>query len=379
MAEHDITRGTAGSFRRAVISLARKRPVPDPGRPATDGTVVGWGYYIDGVRQQGDWNMVEALGQARRKNGGFVWIGLEAPKPVGHTGEVDIPILDELAETFGLHPLTLEDAGKPAQRAKIERYENMMFAVVRTARYVEHTSITDNSEVVETGVVMMYIGADFVITVRHGDACKLRSVREDLERNKELLAYGPWAVAHAVFDSIVDTYLDVADKMEVDLDAVEELVFSRDGHSRIQHIYQLKRELVEFKRAVNPLQRPLAQLVGGQINAEPEVPLAIRQYFRDVADHLSRVVEQTSSYDDLLNSVLQARLAQVTVDQNNDMRKIAAWAGIAAVQTTIAGIYGMNFDVMPELRWKFGYPIILGVMLASVLVLHRVFRRAGWL
>ena len=153
-------------------------------------------------------------------------------------------------------------------------------------------------------------------------------------------------------------------------------MFSRKAHGRIQRIYQMKRELVEFKRAVVPLQRPLMMLTG---TMNRDVPKEIRRYFRDVQDHLTRTVEQVNSYDDLLNSILQARLAQVTVDQNNDMRKIAAWAGIAAVWTAIAGIYGMNFDYMPELQWKYGYPGVLALMLAISLVLYRWFRRNGWL
>jgi len=183
-------------------------------------------------------------------------------------------------------------------------------------------------------------------------------------------------VFHAVCDRVVDVYLDVAASMEEDVNQLEDGVFSREGVADIQRIYQLKRELVEFKRAVYPLQRPLAALVGGQV---PGIPKEIRRYIRDVADHLSRVIEQLSTFDDLLNSILQARLTQVTVDQNNDMRKIAAWAAIAALQTAIAGIYGMNFEHMPELNWEYGYPLVVGVMFASAVVLHRLFRRSGWL
>ena len=177
-------------------------------------------------------------------------------------------------------------------------------------------------------------------------------------------------------DRVVDLYLEVADQLEDDLDVLEAEVFDRHGHGRIQRIYQMKRELVEFKRAVVPLQRPLMTLTS-QVNRD--VPKEIRRYFRDVQDHLSRTVEQVNSYDDLLNSILQARLAQVTVDQNNDMRKIAAWAGIAAVWTAIAGIYGMNFDNMPELKMTYGYPVVLAIMLGVSLALYRWFRRNGWL
>jgi magnesium transporter len=169
--------------------------------------------------------------------------------------------------------------------------------------------------------------------------------------------------------------VDVADRVETDIDQVETSVFARQVHGRIARIYQLKRELVEFKRAVMPLQRPLAAMVDGRGN----MPVEVTRNFRDVLDHLLRTVEQVVSYDDLLNSILQARLAQVSVDQNNDMRKIAAWAAIAGMQTAIAGIYGMNFRDMPELHWKYGYPVILLVMFVGAAGLYRLFRRSGWL
>ncbi|MGH3749273.1 MAG: magnesium and cobalt transport protein CorA, partial [Micromonosporaceae bacterium] len=223
--------------------------------------------------------------------------------------------------------------------------------------------------------VMLFIGPKFVITVRHGDACQLTPIRADLENRQELLAHGPWTVYYAVTDNIVDTYLDVANAMEADIEALEENVFGDHGGD-VQRIYQLKRELVEFRRAVFPLQRPLATVVAGDV---PGVPEEIRHYIRNVADHLSRVTEQLTTFDDLLNSILQARLAQVTVDQNNDMRKIAAWAAIAAVQTTIAGIYGMNFKHMPELDWQYGYGGVMLLMAGAVVVLYRAFRKTGWL
>jgi magnesium transporter len=242
---------------------------------------------------------------------------------------------------------------------------------------VPHTTLTETSQIVETGQMMLFIGERFVITVRHGDATKLAPVRADLEERGALLEQGPWAVAYAVTDRVVDAYVEVADQVEVDLDILEEGVFSRDSVGPVQQIYQMKRELVEFRRAVTPLQRPLATITAPQSRL---VPKEIRRYFRDVQDHLTRTVEQVSSYDDLLNSILQARLAQVTVDQNNDMRKIAAWAGISAVWTAIAGVYGMNFVHMPpEIRWQYGFPVVMAVMLVITVLLYRAFRRNGWL
>lgn len=351
---------------RMLPRSAAQDPDTGPPEPAASG-VVDCALYVAGVRQPGEWTWANALAAAHRRENAFVWIGLHEPS---------VDELTQLAETFNLHELTVEDAVKSRQRPKVERYGDMTFAVVRTARYVEHTELTETSEVVETGDVMFFIGADFVITVRHGDACALAPVRAALEERPELLAHGPWAVFHAVCDQIVDIYLDVASQVEQDMDTVEESVFSRSGDGDIQRIYQLKRELVEFKRAVFPLQRPLTALVDGYV---PSVPTEMRRYIRDVADHVSRTTEQLLTLDDLLNSILQARLAQVTVDQNNDMRKIAAWAAIAAVWTAFAGIYGMNFNHMPELKWTFGYPLVVAVMVTISLVLYRAFRRSGWL
>ncbi len=359
----DWTAPVRAMTRRLNPDGSARAPEPASRRAA----VVDCALYVDGERQPGDWHYAEALAAAQRAENGFVWLGLHEP---------ELAEMTEIAATYGLHELAVEDAVKAQQRPKLERFGDVSFLVLRTARYCEHTELTDTSEVVETGQVLLFVGPKFLVSVRHGDACRLSPVRADLESKRELLLHGPWAVAYAVTDRVVDLYLEVADRLEDDLDALEADVFDRQGSGRIQRIYQMKRELVEFKRAVMPLQRPLMTITA-QMNRD--VPKEIRRYFRDVQDHLSRTVEQVNSYDDLLNSILQARLAQVTVDQNNDMRKIAAWAAIAAVWTAIAGIYGMNFDFMPELKWTYGYPSVLAVMLTISLALYRWFRRNGWL
>jgi len=345
------------------------------GRPGTDGQVTGagsavvdCGVYLDGKRQPGDFSPDEALRAARAQPGAFVWLGLHEPSQEE---------MFDIAQSYNLHELAVEDAVKAEQRPKLEQFGSVHFLVLRTARYVPHRELTETSQVVETGQMMIFIGEQFVITIRHGDASELGSVRHDLETERGiLLEQGPWAVAYAVTDRVVDLYMAVADQIEADLEIIEEGVFSRDTASPIQQIYQMKRELVEFRRAVVPLQRPLSSIASKQAAL---VPNEIRRYFRDVQDHLTRTVEQVSSYDDLLNSILQARLAQVTVDQNNDMRKIAAWAGISAVWTAVAGIYGMNFTHMPEKNWQYGYPGVVAVMLAISVLLYRAFRRNGWL
>ena len=330
-------------------------------------SVVDCGVYVDGKRMAGDFTPDQALEEARSRAGAFVWLGLHAPSEQE---------MAAIATTYGLHELAVEDAVKAEQRPKLEQFNTVHFLVLRTARYVPHQELTESSQVVETGQMMIFIGEQFVITVRHGDASEMAPVRADLETQRAaLLEQGPWAVAYAVTDRVVDHYLDVADDFEADLDQIEEGVFSRDRSAPIQQVYQLKRELVEFRRAVVPLQRPLAAITSSQ----GVVPKEIRRYFRDVQDHLTRTVEQVSSYDDLLNSILQARLAQVTVDQNNDMRKIASWAAIATVWTAFAGIYGMNFDYMPELGWKYGYPALVALLSLVTVLLYRALRRNGWL
>ncbi len=336
--------------------------------PGSGNAVVDCGVYLDGKRQEGVFTPAEALQAAQAQPDAFVWLGLHEPSQED---------MHAIGQIYGLHELAVEDAVKAEQRPKLEQFESVHFLVLRTARYVPHSELTETSQVVETGQMMILIGEQFVITVRHGDASELGSVRQHLETERgPLLEQGPWAVAYAVTDRVVDHYLAVADQVEADLDIIEEGVFSRDTASPVQQIYQMKRELVEFRRAVVPLQRPLSLITSKQAGI---VPNEIRRYFRDVQDHLTRTVEQVASYDDLLNSILQARLAQVTVDQNNDMRKIAAWAGISAVWTAVAGIYGMNFTHMPELDWQYGYPGVIAVMLGVSVLFYRAFRRNGWL
>ncbi|HCT80172.1 MAG TPA: magnesium transporter CorA [Micromonosporaceae bacterium] len=341
------------------------RPAPEVEREA----IVDCALYLDGVRQQSEvLDYRKALAVARSQPGAFVWLGLHAPTSEQMKG---------IAEAFGLHELAVEDVVSAGQRPKLEQFGEVHFLALRTARYVEHVELTEHSEVIDTGQIMLLIGDDFVISVRHGDACRLRPVRERLEHKPNLLKQGPWAVAYGVMDHVVDLYMEAADGITQDVDVLEEAVFARNPKSsgRMQRIYQLKRELVEFKRAVLPLQRPMLTL----ITDTPEIQKDLRKYFRDVQDHLARVVEQINGFDDLLISIMQARLAQVTVDQNNDMRKIASWAAIAAVWTAIAGVYGMNFARMPELTWRYGYPLVLATMLAISFALYRALRRNGWL
>jgi magnesium transporter len=334
---------------------------------ANPDAVVDCALYVNGQRQPGHSHYADAYAQARRRRNAFVWLGLHEP---------DAAVMADVGATFGLHELTVEQALTDGHRPAVETHGDVTLLVLRTARYVEHAELTETSEVVDTGDVMVLLGQGFVITVRHGAAGTLTSVRADLQQRRQVLAEGPWAVAYAVCTRMIDLYLDVARHVERDLERLEETAFARDGGPDVQQIYQLKRELVEFKRAVLPLQEPLQHLIEQNGRA---IPKGLNRYFADATSRLARAVDRVAAFDDLLNSILQARLAQVTVDQNNDMRKIASWAAIAAVQTAIAGIYGMNFDHMPELHWAYGYPAALGVMAGAGLLLHRLLRRSGWL
>ncbi|MFI7297972.1 magnesium and cobalt transport protein CorA [Streptomyces sp. NPDC050121] len=341
--------------------------------PATPSAVVDCAVYRDGSRVTFPQPPTpqEAMRQVRR-DGGFVWIGLHEPTEAEFAG---------IAAEFGLHPLAVEDAVQAHQRPKLERYDDSLFTVFKTIHYVEHDRLTANSEVVETGEVMCFTGKDFFITVRHGGQGSLRALRHRLQDDPELLAKGPSAVLHSIADHVVDGYVAVADAVQDDIDEVETEVFSpgRKGTPRgtdAGRIYQLKREVLEFKRAVSPLLRPMQLLSERPMRlVDPD----IQKYFRDVADHLARVQEQVIGFDELLNSILQANLAQASVAQNEDMRKITSWAAIIAVPTMVCGVYGMNFDYMPELHWKFGYPVVMAVMVGMCVGIHRTLKRNGWL
>jgi magnesium transporter len=292
----------------------------------------------------------------------FLWIGLKNPTDA----EFDL-VNDELK----LHPLAVEDAVKGNQRPKVELYDNTIFVVMKTLRYIEETSD------VETGEVMLFVGDRFVVTVRRGEANPLAGVRHGLEGNADGLRHGAIAVVHAVMDSIVDNYVSIDAELQKDLEDIEASVFTGANRVSSATIYRLKREVLEFRRAAVPLSAPLRMLHDGSRSPLPQKE--VRLLFRDVADHLLRVIDHVESYDRLLTDILNAHLAQISVQQNSDMRKISAWVAIAAVPTMIAGIYGMNFDNMPELKWHYGYFIVLAVMATACTGLYRAFRKSGWL
>jgi magnesium transporter len=334
--------------------------------------VVDWALYVDGVRQPSQG--FEAACRSARAGEGFLWLGMHEPT---------IRQLAQLGVAFGLHPLAVEDAANHSQRPKLERYDDTLFLTLRTLAYVERDEraerdgeADEGGEIVETGVVMVFVGEHFVITVRHGRHASMTGLRHRLEDNHEQLALGPSAVLHAVADKVVDDYLAVVDSVNEDIEEIENAVFGSRVPGDIERIYQLKRDVIEMKRTVAPLAGPLHELAE---RPRRLVPAEIREYFRDVEDHLARVRDQVASFDELLSSILQAGLARLSVSENEDMRKISAWVAIAAVPTMIAGIYGMNFEHMPELRQVWGYPAVLTLMLVTCGLLFRLFKRSGWL
>ncbi|MEU9327152.1 magnesium/cobalt transporter CorA [Streptomyces canus] len=330
--------------------------------------IVDCAIYREGHRSEGPEDLSDALDEARSA-GGFVWIGLHEPTEK----EFDL-----VTREFGLHPLAVEDALKAHQRPKLEVYDDSLFVVLKPVVY------EPESDTVSTGEVMLFLGDAFVVTVRHGVGSPLKAVRERLEQEPQLLGKGPTSVLYAVADAVVDHYLEVATELANDLEELEAEVFSPDGggsRHTASRIYTFKRQILEFRRATVPLSMPLTRLagVGAYGGTVPFVNDRARPFFRDVNDHLARVNESVEGLDRLVSDVLSAHLAQMSVRQNDDMRKISAWAAMAAVPTMIAGIYGMNFDHMPELHWVWAYPAVIALMAVLEVLLYRLFKRRGWL
>jgi magnesium transporter len=315
--------------------------------------------YEGGQRRAGKLPLQQA-GAAAREDGAFVWIGLVEPSATE---------LAEIATQFDLHELAVEDAVNAHQRPKVELYGETLLVVVKTARYV------DPEEVIELGELLLFVNPAFIVTVRHGDG-ELSGVRERIDARPDLLAHGVGMVLYAILDHVVDAYEEAAAGVDVDIQEVEREVFSSERANPVERIYKLEREVLDFQRAVAPLAAEVEQIFRGHYEVVPD---GLHEYFRDVHDHLRRVSGQIAGFRQLLDSALNANLTQVSVRQNEDMRKISAWVAIIAVPTAVAGIYGMNFRHMPELESEFGYPGVLIFIAVVCLVLYRRFRRAGWL
>lgn len=346
--------------------LSRPKPrMLQPEASAPPSSVVAWAHYVDGVRD--DCTELEVATEKALRGEGFVWLGLKDPSDEDMSG---------FAKQFNLHPLAIEDAVEGHTRSKLEQFGDTLFAVISTVAYVDHTELTDSSEIVSTGQVMIFVGNNFVMTVRRGEHAQLRTLRSRLEADPGRLMRGPAEVLYSVMDKIIDDYMRVVAEFEKDIDEIEGLVFSRQGAHEINRVYNLKRELIEFKRSVVPLGAPLQALASRPIVTIPEQS---RAYFRELSDHHLEAREAVQSFDEVLSTILSAALARASVEDNQDMRKISAWVAIVAVPTMIAGIYGMNFENMPELSWKYGYFLVLGLIAVVMISLYIGFRRNRWL
>jgi magnesium transporter len=322
--------------------------------------IVDCAHYVHGERSEAEpLTVSEAAG--RLESDGFVWVGLKEPSD---------DEMAEVAERFGLPELAVEDAREMHQRPKIEDYGDDWFMVVKAARY------DDARELVEFGEVQIFAGAQYAVVVRQGDIEDLRGVRRRLEERPHLMHEGPAAVAWAVLDKIVDDYEPVIDGLESDIEEVERAIFE-DDTDQTQRIYFLRRELSRFYRAVHPLLTAMQAI--WREDQVPHVSAELRNYFRDVADHLIRLSEEIAMQRDLLDGALNANLGSISVRQNDIVRKVSGWAAIGIVPTLIASIYGMNFQHMPELKWAISYPLVIVLMITLSFTLWRFLHRWGWL
>jgi magnesium transporter len=323
--------------------------------------IVDKAIYRAGVRENIDGDISDALDEARKDGECFVWLGLHEPTKA----EFDL-----VTEEINLHPLAVEDAlTAEHQRPKLERYGDTTFVVLKTVGFAE------TSSKIEIGKIMVFFGEDFVITARHGDVNALVGVRGRLEANPDLLAAGPSTVLYAVCDEIVDRYGAVAHDVEAAIMTLERRVFAPRQGDVTEDIYALKREVLAFRAAEDPLIPVLQDIAKGRVPACGRT----LEYFRDVLDHLLRVDQEVDAANEMLTSVLSAHLALLSKQENQDQRRISAWGAIIMVPTLIAGIYGMNFQDMPELRWASGYPAALGIMGSICAFLFWRFKRGGWL
>jgi magnesium transporter len=330
--------------------------------------------YVDGVRTQNPQSLSETF-ETLRDRGGMGWIGLYRPS------EQEIR---EVADEFGIHALVVEDALSGHQRSKLERYGDVLFLVLRPARYLDAT------EEVEFGEVHVLVGPDFVVTIRHAESPDLGRVRRRLEDSPALLRHGPEAVLYAILDEVVDEYAPVLAGLENDIDEIESQLFE-DGVDATQRIYELGREVIDFQRATQPLSGMLESLLRG--SEKYEVDEEMQRYLRDVLDHTLRIADKSTTFRAVLDNALTVestivarrqneemrRMTELSIRQNDEVKKISGWAAILFAPTLVGTVYGMNFDHMPELHWALGYPMAIALMLGMGIGLYAAFKRKGWL
>ncbi|MGW0905669.1 magnesium and cobalt transport protein CorA [Streptomyces sp. NPDC002853] len=348
---------------------------PAPPSPPEPASVVQAALYRDGVRVATPASLADTFRELREQQDGMAWIGLARPTE----GE-----LLSLAAEFDLHELAVEDAMEAHQRPKLERYGETLFVVLRAARYL------DAPEEVDFGELHVFVGPDFVITVRHGAAPDLTAVRRRMEESPDLLKLGPEAVLYAILDAVVDGYAPVVAGVQNDIDEIETEVFSGDPEVS-RRIYELSREMVEFQRATRPLVAMLHSLMAGFAKYRTDEEL--QRYLRDVADHVTHTSERVDGFRQALTDILTVNstlvtqqqnaemraLAEAGFEQNEEIKKISSWAAILFAPTLVGTIYGMNFDEMPELHWMFGYPFAIGLMAVVCVSLYFIFKRRDWL
>jgi magnesium transporter len=338
-------------------------------------SMVDCAIYRDGIRIDTPHNVAEAVGRLRSEPGAIAWIGLFRP--------VEAQLLP-VADAFGLHEVAVEDAIVAHQRPKLERYGDTLFVVLRAATYL------DEVEEVEFGEIHVFVGPNFVLTVRHSRTPDLGAVRHRMEADPDLLARGPEAILYAILDSVVDGYAPVVAGVQKDIDEIETQVFSGDPKVS-RRIYELSQEVIEFERATRPLLGMLDALAAGfeKYGTDEE----LQSYLRDVADHATTVAERVAGFRQMLSDILTVnatlvnqaqneeikRLTEASFDQNEDVKRISAWAAILFAPTLIGTIYGMNFEGMPELGWNFGYPMALGLMILTSVTLWLIFKARGWI
>jgi magnesium transporter len=348
--------------------LGRKTAPPPPPKPSgpPPSSVIDWGWYVDGVRQPAS-DVATAARRAINEKQGFVWLGLKEPTDAD---------LHALPAQFDLHPLAIEDAVEGHTRSKMELFGDDMFMVISTVAYIDHKQLTESSEIVSTGQVMVFLNERFVITVRKGEHAPLGNIRRRLEADPERLAQGTWTVLYSIADMIIDDYLNVVGDFETDVDEVEAMIFAENGERKISNVYQLKRELIEFKRSVVPLAAPLQRLASRDY---PMIPNEAQAYFRELHDHHIAAAEAVASYDEVLTSIMQAALARLSVSDNQDMRRLAAWAAVIAAPTALTGLYGMNFSPMPWSQGPSHFWVFLALIVAVMAAIYLGFKRNHWL
>ena len=330
-------------------------------------TIIDNAVYVDGVRSAEPQSLEQTF-ETLSRHGGMAWIGLYRPTEAE---------MAAVAAEFGLHSLAVEDAVSAHQRPKLERYDDILFTVLRPARYIDAT------ETVEFGELHVFTGRNFVVTVRHAETGGVAQVRRKMEKRPDLLCHGPEAVLYALMDQVVDDYVPVVSGLENDIDEIEDQLFSGDS-TVSRRIYELAREVIQFQRAIHPLPAMMQLLRGGfeKYEVKPE----LQHNLRDVEDHVERLISRADSFRDLLQNALTLdgtltanRQNEASAEQNEQVKKISSWAAIFFAPSIVAGIYGMNFDGMPELQWSYGYPMAIGLMGSTAALMYGIFKRKGWL